>query len=63
MLFGEYFYLNENKINHRRDAHTFLDVVSALGGLSQVFKTLFGIMIMYINEKLILSKLLRGTYF
>jgi len=62
-LFGAFFFLSDDIIEHTYDSQTFLDILSAFGGLYRLIGMYAAIIATYINRRKMMAKLIRGLYF
>ena len=63
VLFGSYFFLSTEIVNHQRNVYNIVNLLASIGGLiSGVFVT-FRLLVQYINKQFIMGKFIRNLYF
>ena len=63
LLWGTYFFLADEVVEHQHRVRNILDCISALGGLWSLLFSLLSNMFLIINRKWFVAKLLRHLYF
>ena len=62
LLFGTYFFLDTEMVVHSRNACQWWEVLSDFGGLFDIFYLTLAFFGCYINDKLIMNKLIKNFY-
>ena len=62
ILFGHYYVLSEQVVQHERSIFTFLDLIGSLGGVQDIIIFVFAIFISPISEHFFNMKFLRKLY-
>ena len=63
VMFGAYFFYSLDKVEHSREVYTYVNILSEIGGLSEILVLLFGATAIVFNEKLMTAKYIRILYF
>ena len=62
LLFGTYFFLDNEQVVHSRSAYQVLDLFSDFGGLFEFLYLTLAVAVCYVNEKLLMRKLVLNLY-
>ena len=63
VMFGAYFFYSLDKVEHSREVYTYVNILSEIGGLSEILVLMFGSTAILFNEKLMTAKYIRILYF
>ena len=63
VIFGAYFFYSQERLEHSRQAFTFVNILAEIGGLFECFILVFGSIALIINDKLMIAKYIRMLYF
>ena len=63
LLWGTYFFLSDEYIEHQQTVRTIFDILSSVGGIMSLLLASFGQVFLYLNRKWIVAKLVRSLYF
>ena len=62
VLYGTYFFLSNELVNHTRKAENILEIISNLGGMFEILWVLFMYIGNSVNNKYITAKFIREIY-
>ena len=63
IIFGAYFFLSEQRLEHSRFVYNLIQLASTAGGLIAGIWASFGVMVMFINEQYLIAKFVRALFF
>lgn len=62
-MFGAYFFVSNERIDHFRVAYNMIDLVQDFGGVFEILWISFSMMIYKLNNKIVMAKFIRSLYF
>ena len=63
VIFGSYFFLSDDRIEHQRTVFTMQDVMAKFGGMCRLVFAFFGFIGLQLNQKMLFAKYIRNMYF
>ena len=63
VLFGSYFFLSTEVVNHKRSVYSIVNLLGSIGGLASGLFVSLRVIVQYVNNQQIMGKFIRNLYF